>query len=148
MGWRIVARGNGTAMRGFCHSGHLKGTAAMERQLLVAATLVAALAGTTGALADCAEELAHLTEDDTGQSEEMDGGTFATMGQKAPALTQSSDTGAAQAGSGGDAGRAIERLRSNAPRPPSTPATRQPALRPSKRRRQCQGRGAAAMVFT
>ena len=58
----------------------------------------------TGALADCAEELAHLTEDDTGQSEEMDGGTFATMGQKAPAQTQSSDTGSAQAGSGGDAG--------------------------------------------
>ena len=63
----------------------------MERQLLVAATLVAALAGTTGALADCAEELAHLTEDDTGQSQEMDGGTFATMGQKSPEQIQSSD---------------------------------------------------------
>ena len=74
----------------------------MERQLLVAATLVATLAGTTGALADCAEELAHLTQDDTGRGEEMDGGTFATMGQKSPEQIQSSDR--AQPGGGGDAG--------------------------------------------
>ena len=83
----------------------------MARQLLISATLVAALAGPTSALADCAEELAQLTQDEpmaptpapgtTGEGEEKDGGTFGTMGQEAQG--EGSDTGAAQA-SGGDAG--------------------------------------------
>ena len=34
----------------------------MERQPLISATLVAALGGATGALADCADEIAELTQ--------------------------------------------------------------------------------------
>ena len=87
----------------------------MERKLLISATLVAALAGATGALADCAEELAQLTQDGstaptpdpgtTGEGEDEDGGTFATWGQEeGRSQSQGSDTEAAQANSGGDPG--------------------------------------------
>jgi hypothetical protein len=86
----------------------------MERQLLIAATLVAALASGTGALADCAEELAQLTQHGstapmpdpgtTGEGEDEDGGTFAAWGQE-EAGSESKGLGTdAQANSGSDAG--------------------------------------------
>lgn len=107
----------------------------MERQLLISAALVGCLAGTTDALADCAEELARLTPNGstasmpepagaTSQTGEAGGKTAATtegedvggdegdanfpvMGQEGEAEEQDGDTEAAQA-TGGD-GRSGDR---------------------------------------
>ena len=94
------------------------------RQQLISATLVALVAGTTGALADCAEELAQLTQDDTpvpadappqageagatGEGEDKDGGTFGTFGQEGAPERKGGDPEAAQA-SGGSAGGSGDR---------------------------------------
>jgi len=84
----------------------------MERHLLISATLVAALAGATGALADCAEDIARLTQGSSvapapepgtsGEGEEEEGGAFATWGQEPQ--SEGSDAEAAQAGGAADAG--------------------------------------------
>jgi hypothetical protein len=98
------------------------------RQQLISATLVALLAGTTGALADCAAELAQLTQDSstapadappqtggaggeagaTGEGEDKDGGTFSTFGQEGAPEREGDDPAAAQA-SGGSAGGSGDR---------------------------------------
>jgi hypothetical protein len=86
----------------------------MERQLLISATLVAALAGGTGAWADCAAEIAQLTQGASaapppdpgasGEGEDEDGGAFATWGQEEQPQSQSGEAEAGQAGGTGEAG--------------------------------------------
>ena len=87
----------------------------MERPLLISVILVGSLACAAVASADCAQELARLTEAapdaaaSSGEGEDMDGGAFATFGQEGE--TQSEGSVEAAKAHGGDRAAALEKAR-------------------------------------